>query len=551
MTDPTADFVISRFDKMRAIRAPFETDWQDVRYFVRPVTQYASFAPQLQFYTLMPETMYDGTAGNACFELACALHSYLANPAERWFEVQLEGENVWEEDPDVVAWLQTVTDRIYSQYQREGSKLNVAMHEALLDISSFGTSVVNQEWDDNEGGIVFAARPLQTCYFTEDSRANVDCLCRYFSWSIRQVKQEFGFLPQGIQKMGLDVDRLVDIVHWVGPRADYDPKKSNSKNKPFCSIWVCYTSHETLLESGYDSFPYHVPRWTKLAGEVYGRSPAKQCLPDIKMLNQMEKTIIKAGQKQVDPPLILRSDAFLLPVKTSPGAMIYKEDEDAQITPLETKGNLPWGEEKAEQKRKFIQQCFHSDWIRMEKQDVEMTAYEVQDRRDEKLRLLAPIFGRLASELLGPMIARSYDIMNRKRMFPQAPPMIAQAKLKVGYLSPAATAQLGSKRMAISRYMQDLAPFAQIDPSVMDAIDLDKVAQVLAIAGGVPRMILRGPQELAALKQKKAQQQQLAAAAQTAEPISNSIKNLAQASSMSPGGNVKNLLPQPPAGGPQ
>ena len=65
MTDPIADFVCARFDKMRSIRAPFETDWQDVRYYVRPITQFASFAPQLQFYTVMPETMYDGTAPEA------------------------------------------------------------------------------------------------------------------------------------------------------------------------------------------------------------------------------------------------------------------------------------------------------------------------------------------------------------------------------------------------------------------------------------------------------------------------------------------------------
>src|ERR1035437_3538146 len=97
-TDKTADFVMERFDKMRSIRAPFEQDWQDVRYFVRPITQYASFSPQLQFYTVMPETMYDGTAPEALEELASALHSYLSNPAERWFEIQLEGDNPWEQD---------------------------------------------------------------------------------------------------------------------------------------------------------------------------------------------------------------------------------------------------------------------------------------------------------------------------------------------------------------------------------------------------------------------------------------------------------------------
>jgi len=420
----------------------------------------------------------------------------------------------------------------------------LALHEAYMDLGSFGTCVLNQEWDADFGGIIFAARPLQMCYFTEDSRGRIDTVCRYFAWSVRQLKQEFGELPAGILKYADDPDKLIDVVHWVGPRVDRDVAKVNAKNKPIASIWISLTTHETLLESGYDGFPYHVARWTKLAGEVYGRGPAKKCLPDIKMLNQMEKTILKAGQKQVDPPLILRNDAFMLPIATSPGSMIFKEDEESQIVPLETKGNLPWGEEKAEQKRKFINQCFYADWIKMEKENVEMTAYEVQDRRDEKLRLLAPIFGRLIGELHGPMIARSYTLLNSHGRIPRAPGMIAKAKLKVGYLSPAAMAQSGAKATVISRYLNDLSPMAQINPDIMDAVDLDKAAQVLAIARGVPRIILRGPEELKQLRAQKQQAQAAQQAAQTAEPISKSVKNLADASAKSPGGQVQNLVPQ-------
>jgi hypothetical protein len=544
--DPTADFVMARFDKMRSIRAPFETDWQDVRYFVRPITQYASYSPQLQFYTIMPETCYDGTAPNAVEELAGALNGYLSNPAERWFEIQIEGQDAWDQDPESIAWCEAVSDLIYTHYNREGSMFNTAIHEAYLDLSSFGMCALNQEWDPEAKSILFAARPLQMCYFTENSKGKIDCVCRYFSWTIRQLKQEFGeILPPGVMKYADDPDKLIDVVHWVGPRTDRDHNKMDAKNKPFCSIWVSVSTHECLLESGYDSFPYAVGRWIKLAGEVYGRSPVKKCLPDIKMLNQMERTILKAGQKQVDPPLILRNDAFMLPIKTAPGSLIFKEDEEAQITPLETKGNLPWGEEKAEQKRKFIQQCLYTDWIRMEKENVEMTAFEVQDRRDEKLRQLAPIFGRITSELHGPMMARTYNILNSHGLIRRAPGSMAKAKLRVGYLSPAAMAQRATKATTISRFLTDLTPLAQIDPSVMDAINLDSTAQVLAIARGVPRTILRSADELVQMRAQKQQQQQMAQAAQTAEPISNAVKNLADASSKSPGGNIQNLLPSP------
>jgi len=104
-------------------------------------------------------------------------------------------------------------------------------------------------------------------------------------------------------------------------------------------------------------------------------------------------------------------------------------------------------------------------------------------------------------------------------------------------------AQLGSRATTISRFVQDLAPLMQIDPTCVDAIDLDKTVQTLAIARGVPRTMLRSAQDIQQMRQQKQKQQQLQQAAQTAEPISKSMKNLADASAKSPGGNIQNLLP--------
>ena len=135
-------------------------------------------------------------------------------------------------------------------------------------------------------------------------------------------------------------------------------------------------------------------------------------------------------------------------------------------------------------------------------------------------------------------------LLDHHGLIPPAPQSIAKTKLKVGYLSPAAMAQSGTKAVTISRFMQDLAPMAQVNPDVLDAIDLDKAAQLLATVRGIPRTILRTPDELEQVRQQKQQQQAVAQAAQTAEPISKSIANLATASSKSPGGDINNLMPK-------
>ena len=98
----------------------------------------------------------------------------------------------------------------------------------------------------------------------------------------------------------------------------------NSKNMDFISCHVHEESGALLRESGFREFPYVVPRYLKSSSnEIYGRSPAMNALPDVKMLNTMSKTTIKAAQKQIDPPLMVPDDGFVLPVRTVPGGLNF------------------------------------------------------------------------------------------------------------------------------------------------------------------------------------------------------------------------------------
>jgi hypothetical protein len=480
--------------------------------------------------------MFDGTAPEALEQLASALHSYLSNPAERWFELQVEGEGKLEHD--ALDWLDEVSELIYSSYRRADVGLNMALHECYMDIGSFGTLCLFQGWSNKTGDLTFSSKPLQTAYFLEDNEGRVDTVMFEVTWTIRQCIQEFGqMLPPKLMEYGKkDQDRPVQMAHFAFPRTDRLPRKLDARNKRVASVWICLTTKELVGESGYDTLPYHVARWVKLSGEAYGRGPAKKCLADVKMLNAMERTLLKAGQKQVDPPLVLGHEGFMLPIRTSPGSLIFKEEEERKIEALRFEGNLPWGEDKAAQKRAFIEKCFYADWIRMEKENVEMTAYEVADRRDEKLRLLAPIFGRITSELHGPMVARSYFLLNEHGRIPQAPPSLEGRRLKVGYISPAAVAQLGARANQMSRLINDLTPVAQIRPDVMDALDLDEVAQEMAKARRVPRNTIRSPKDVEQIRAERAQQQQTQQLMQVAEPASKAVKNLADAEAKTGGG---------------
>ena len=91
---------------------------------------------------------------------------------------------------------------------------------------------------------------------------------------------------------------------------------------PFKSRYVAIDDMKMLAEGGFNEF-YVVPRYLKASYEIYGRSPAMNALPDVKMLNKMSEVTIKAAQKQIDPPLMIPDDGFILPVRIRSGGLNF------------------------------------------------------------------------------------------------------------------------------------------------------------------------------------------------------------------------------------
>lgn len=527
MADDKTKAILARFELLAAERTTWERNWQDIRELVRPTA--GDFGRTVTPGQSRMDGVYDGTAREACKELASALQSYMSSPTERWFSLTVEADDMVQTDPNVLAWLEFVADSIYEQYSNDSSRFTSAMHEAYLDISSFGNCVVNQEWNENKNGLIFRTIPLTMCYYEEDKDGLVNALYRSCQMTAGQLVERFGTaaIPEKISgKEGTD---RYEVVHAVYPRTDRNAGKYNALNFRYASCWVLKQDRLLLEEGGYRGFPYHVGRWTKVSDETYGRGPADDCLPDIRMLNRMEFTIIKAAQKLVDPPLVVPNDGFMLPIKTSPGAIIFKEPGVEQIEPLKMDGNLPFGEEKSQQKRDMIRQCFFADWVKLMPKKERQTAYEISELVEQQLRMMAPMLGRLQTELLRPAIARSYDLMLQRRMFPPAPPLIQKRNLSISYVSAAARAQEGTKAISMGKFAQELLPMAQIDPGVLDIIDTDKYAVKLASIRGVSRTILRSPDEIVARREQRAKEQQMAQLAQVAAPASQAIKNLADA----------------------
>ena len=524
--DPKAREVLDAHERMRRDRSNFDPIYTELRELCRPDS-----APFHSSVTDLPgegsRRIYDGTAPWAAEMLASGLHSYLSNPVDRWATLAVAGRPANTLPFRAKAWLDEVSELIYAYYAIPQAGLNTSLHETYLDLATYGTGALYHLWDNELRIPRFRSYPLGSIWIEESAGGDIVRVQRLVKWKVSQVRQEFGGLPVKLSKFK-DEDQ-VSVLHDVKLNPDYDASSRVPAKKRWTDRYVCIDTTETLESSGLDRLPYLVPRWTKLCGERYGRGPAMSVLPEIRMVNTMSKTMIRAAQKMVDPPLMVEDDGYMLPIRSTPGSLIRRRAGAEPILPLPTAQRIDVGVEMIEQRREMIRRGFYIDWIVRGQKKERQTAFEVQDERSQMLSLMAPIVGRLQSELLGPQIRLTYFYLVREGLVKPPPPEIEGLPLEIVYVSPAAKAQSTARGQGMLNYVQQLAQLLPIMPSLGDSINETEFNAELQDQLDVPRRVLSSPEEIEEKRQAREQQQQMAQMAQLGPAMAKSAKDLASA----------------------
>tara|TARA_R100000458_G_C8267933_1_gene242809 strand:- start:159 stop:1763 length:1605 start_codon:yes stop_codon:yes gene_type:complete len=510
-----AEQIIRRFEQLKSNRINWEDHWQELADYVLPRKD--DIFRTRTYGEKKHNKVFDSTGIHANELLASALHGMLTNPSTQWFELTT-GDELLDQDDEVRLWLQTAVRQMHKVLNN--SNFQTEIHEVYLDLGSFGTACMRMEEDDEEV-VRFQSRPIYEAYVDQNNKGGIDTVYRSFFWTARQIKQEFGeealtedMLSQLEAKLHDRYDEY-EIIHAVEPVTDDYDGPEIKKGHKFRSTYVLKEKKKVLSYGGFKEFPYVIPRWTKIAGEVYGRSPAMKALADIKMINQVMKTTIRSAQKTVDPPLMMPDDGILLPIKTAPGGINYYRAGSAdKIEPLQTGSRVDFGFQMMEQIRMRIREAFFIDQLQLGS-GPQMTATEVSQRTEEKLRLLGPILGRQQFELLRPLIDRIFNVMMRKNLFPPPPQQLSQASLQVQYSSQIAKAQRSADAQSFTRVLNIIGPLFELKPEMMDNINTDQLLRYVSRAYGLPEEVIN-PLEMV-LEDRQARQQQQAMAEQMAQ----------------------------------
>jgi hypothetical protein len=497
--------LVKRFDYIQMQRDNWDTHYQELGDYMLP--RKADIVKKRSRGEKRMELIYDGTALQAVDLLSASLHGMLTSGASPWFHLDVKDTEL-NRDDEVREWLQDTSMRMMRAFNQ----------------SNFGCMFVEMD----KSKLRCSTRHISEFYVQEDQYGIVDTVFRKYHITAVSAVQRFGIdgVSDYIKKVYEKTpDEQVEILHCVTPRIERDIRKADNKNMPFMSVYICMQTKMVMAEGGFEELPYVVPRFLKATGEVMGRSPAMVALPDVKMLNLMSKTIIQAAQKMIDPPLLVPDDGFLLPIRTQPGGLnFYRAGSRDTITPLNTGANIPIGLSMEDQRRQAIRSAFYVDQL-LVGGSPNMTATEVIQRQEERMRVIGPVLGRLMNEMLRPLIDRVFALMLRADMLAQPPEILQGQDVDIEYVSPLARAQKSSSLNNTLKALEVLMPLSQALP-VGDHIDPDGLVRHVTDALGVPKTTLKSQREVNQVRQQRQEMQQQMA---EREALSQDVADTAQA----------------------
>ncbi len=551
--DDLAKDVRSDWERGDGERGTFKTSWQQIADYMH--TERNDYIVERTPGQKRMQRVFDALPVWALQQFAAGLHSYLTSPYLPWFMLRADDDRL-NRIQRVRAWLEAASAAMYTIFNGPHHNFASQSQEVYLDAGSIGTAVM-AVLESPRSGILFSTRHLKECVIAENEEDRIDRVVRRFPFTAKQAVERWDD-KAGAKVLKAFVDNPEQrfyFYHRVKPRRVRDPQRADRRHKPFESVWVSEADMTVIDEGGFDEFPYLVPRFYKVSGEVYGRGPGWTALPDVKMLNEMAKTILKGAQKVVDPPLQLPDDGFIVPIKTTPGSLNYYRAGSRptdRIAPIETKGQISLGIEMLNALRQQILKTFYVEFMMMpvDPQDPAssgkgITATYVLNQRDQHMRLLSPMLARFQSEFLEPLISRTFAILWRKSQrlrfgpgspFPPPPPEISGLRFHVEYVSPIAVAQKSSQLDGVKQLLQMQQILRTINPQAPIVLDEEAIMRLTGEDLNAPVAALKSrermQQEAEAQQQAQQRLQQAAMVAHLAGAAKDGgagIKSLAEA----------------------
>lgn len=445
-----------------------------------------------------------------------------------WFHMRAEREEF--EDQAAKQWLEWATGvQKRAMYDRR-SLFTRASKESDHDIAGFGQSVKTVELNRNADGLLYRCWHLRDVAWCENAEGKIDTahrkwkptaadLCKLFPGKVHQKVVD---CMTGGHK---EPYKEINVRHIVMPAEDCDGTYLGKGKVPYVEIYIDVDNRHLIEITGLSYFKYIIPRWQTVSGSQYSFSPATVCgLPDARLLQAMTRTLLEAGEKFTNPPMVAVQEAIRSDIAIYAGGITwvdaaYDEKMGEVLRPLtQDKSGLPIGMDMTRDVRAMLSEAFFLSKLTLPERGPEMTAYEVGQRVQDYIRQASPLFEPLEDEDNGATCETTFELLMRHGAFGRVediPQSIRGKDIAFRFESPlhdAIERQKGTKFMEATGL---LAQVADIAPEAGAQLDIVSAFRDVLLSIGIPAKWVRSEEAVQQIVEQQEEEKQTASLLQS------------------------------------
>lgn len=532
--------VLARYRGLKEKRSLWMQHWEDLARVQLP--RRLGFVTSVIEGDRRTEDVYDGTSIQSARSLANQFGGRLRPEGEPWFFLRAVEDADMQTD-EAKEWLADTEQRLRDVFDDPRARFRQASGEADLDLVVFGTAIMGIFEQVGKKALLFQSCHLKDAIPVFDHSGNLEGMFKTRKLTLAQAEKMFGRekLSEATRRKfeggEKELDDKLEFLFAVLPRKDGRPDAKLARNLPFASTVIEMEAQHEVESSGYHEMPYIAPRWDTSSGEDYGRSPGMVALPDSNTAQAIGETMLVAGQRAADPPILVPSDAFIDAPNTFPGGLGHYEADairDLGFDPfkiLDVGRNFPLSREMMLDTREMIRSAFLRDRFNLPLPgEANMTATEVNARLKEFISEMGPVFGRLEADYTAPMVERAFKLVMRAGGFKPVPPALQGRSVTFEYESPVKRIREQAAASVTEQWVMahiEVALKTQ-KPEILDTINFDEYSRFSARALGVPHGVINGQDRVEQMRQARNQALQ---EAQAEAKISSTVDTLDVAAS--------------------
>ena len=440
----------------------------------------------------------------------------MLRPTEKeWFKMRPAGGE--KPDNEALRWLEDKDKIMRRAMYARPAQFNRANKEGDQDFSAFGQCVISCRPNRFGDNLLYRNWHLRDVVWKENAEGEIGFVARKWKPTARDLVTLFGgkvhhTITKANEKKPFTIFKCYHII------CEADMYDGDAQGRPYWSLYFD-AEHTELLEAvPVWNKEYSISRWQTVSGSQYAYSPATiNALPDARLIQSMTYSLLEAGEKAVNPPLVAATDQIRSDVANYAGGITwYDSDYDQRTGDVLRPVNqdlrgLPFGDQMAADSREMIAQCFFLHKLTLPERGVEMTAYEVGQRVQEYIRGALPIFEPMEAERNGGICELTFDILMRVGAFGSPhdiPQSLAGGEIEFEFQSPLHDTIEQQKGQKFLEAKALLAEALDLDQSAVYMLDMPEALRDALTGVGVPATWRRSKDDVEALVRQANQEQQ-------------------------------------------